>query len=132
MNELRIEVPGIPPSVNEYKKYRIVPRAGRKPVALWYLTAKAKAWFRDVGVFAGGRQLWAEEYSVSYVVFLPDARIHDVDNFAKCILDSLAEQHGCGAIDDDKRVSECHQYRRIDRTNPRTVIIIRAAQGSLL
>ena len=109
MNELRIEVPGIPPSVNEYKKYRIVCARGRKPIATWYLTAKAKAWFRDVGVFARGQQLRAEEYSISYVVFLPDARIHDVDNFAKCILDSLAEQHGCGAIDDDKRVSECHQ-----------------------
>ena len=132
MNELRIEVPGIPPSVNEYKKYRIVCARGRKPIATWYLTAKAKTWFRDVGVFARGQQLRAEEYSISYVVFLPDARIHDVDNFAKCILDSLAEEHGCGAIDDDKRVSECHQYRRIDRTRPRTVIIIRVQQGSLL
>jgi len=132
MNELRIEVPGIPPSVNEYKKYRIVSARGRKPVALWYLTAKAKAWFRDVAVFARGEQLRAEVYSISYVVFLQDARIHDVDNFAKCILDSLAEQHGCGAIDDDKRVAEIHGYRRIDRTNPRTVIVIRIAQGSLL
>jgi hypothetical protein len=132
VNELRVEVPGIPPSVNEYKKYRIVCARGRKPVALWYHTAKAKAWFRDVGVFAGGRRLRAEEYSVSYVVFLPDARIHDVDNFAKCILDSLAEQHGCGAIDDDKRVAEIHGYRRIDRLNSRTVIVIRTEQGNLL
>jgi Holliday junction resolvase RusA-like endonuclease len=132
MNELRIEVPGIPPSVNEYKEYRIVSPRGGKPVALWYLTAAAKAWFRDVGVFARGQQVRAEEYSISYVVFLKDARIHDVDNFAKCILDSLADQHGCGVIDDDKRVAEIHGFRRIDPLRPRTVIVVRVAQGSLL
>ena len=132
MNELRIEVPGIPPSNNEYKTYRVVTPRGKRPIVTWYLTKKAVAWYKDVAVFAGGRQIRGERYSVSYVVFAADARIHDVDNFAKCIFDSLAEAHGCGAIDDDKRVAEVHGYLRIDRANPRTVVVIRVDQGSLL
>ena len=132
MNELRIEVPGIPPSNNEYKTYGVISPRGKRPIVKWYLTEKSKAWYRDVGVFAGGRRIRGDQYSISYVVFLPDARIHDVDNFAKCIFDSLAEAHGCGAIDDDKRVAEVHGYLRIDRQNPRTVIVIRVEQGSLL
>ena len=132
MTELRIEVPGIPPSNNEYKRYRvIVPRRG-KPMAQWYYTAKAKAWFRDVATFARGQKIRDECYTVSFVIYVPDARTRDVDNFFKCILDAMAEAHGCGAIDDDKRVSEVHGYRRIDRLNPRTVIVVRTKQGTLL
>ena len=132
MTELRIEIPGIPPSNNDYKTYRVVTPRGKAPIVTWFLTKKAKAWYRDVAVFAGGRQIRGERYSVSYVVFAPDARIHDVDNFAKCIFDSLAEAHGCGAIDDDKRVAEMHGYLRIDRANPRTIVVIRTEQGMLI
>ena len=132
MDELRIEVPGIPPSANDYKRYRIVSLGhGAKPIAKWYHTAKAKAWFRDVAVFAGGRKIRGESYTLSFVVFVPDARTRDVDNFFKCILDAMAEAHGCGMIDDDKKVVEVHGYRRIDRTNPRTVAVIRTAQKEL-
>ena len=156
MPEIRIEIPGLPPSGNHYKNYRVVvPRRGKriaaavraaphdknyrvvvprrgKPIVLWYLTPKAKAWFRDVAILARGQKIRGETYSVSFVVFLPDARTRDVDNFFKCILDAMAETHGCGVIDDDKRVVGVHGYRRIDRTNPRTVVVVRTAQKELL
>lgn len=132
MNELRIEIPFLPPSAGHYLASRVIVRRNAKPIVQTYHTAAAKAWFRDVAVFAGGRRIRSERYSLSFVVFVPDARVRDVDNFFKCILDALADAHGCGAIDNDKKVTEVHGYKRIDRLNPRTVIVIRTEQGELL
>ena len=117
MPELRIEIPGIPPSGNHYKTYRVVGKHVQ-----WYHTAKAKAWWGTVAVFARGRQLRALYYVVSYVVYFPTARKQDVDNFAKCVLDGLSR---AGVIDDDAGVVDLHGYKRLDRANPRTVIVIK-------
>ena len=123
MAELKIEIPGIPPSGNHYKTYRVVGKHVQ-----WYHTAKAKAWWGIVAAKAAGRQIRGLSYVVSYVVYLPTARKQDVDNFAKCTLDSLTR---AGVIHDDSAVVDLHGYKRIDRVNPRTVIVIKTDQESL-
>jgi crossover junction endodeoxyribonuclease RusA len=128
MSELRLEIPLVPPSGNNYTRARIVtPRSG-KPFISWYHTEEAKAWWNAVAAVAGGRQLRGASYTVSYVVWLPTKARRDVDNFAKCCLDALTK---CGAIDDDSGVTEIHGYKRLDRANPRTVIVIRSEQGQM-
>jgi Holliday junction resolvase RusA-like endonuclease len=130
--ELRLEIAGVPPSGNHYKNFRVMPTRNGKSVPSWYHTAKAKEWFQNVAAIARGRKLRGATYTVSYVVFTGSAVCTDLDNYAKCILDSISEVHGAGVIDNDKKVINLHGYRRIDRGNPRTVIVIRTDQGSLL
>lgn len=128
MKELRIDVPLIPPSGNNYTRARIVtPRSGA-PFISWYHTEDAKAWWRAIEAIAAGRQIRGSVYTVSYVVYLPTAARRDVDNFAKTILDSLVK---CGAIEDDSAVTEIHGYKRLDRANPRTVIVMRTEQEQM-
>ena len=126
MPEIRLEIPLIPPSAGHYNAYRcVVPRHG-KPFVQVYPTAEAKAWWGAVAAVAGGRTLAADAYIVSYVVYLPNARRQDVDNFAKCSLDGLTR---AGVISDDSAVIDLHGYKRIDRENPRTVIIVRGVEA---
>lgn len=128
MTELRIDIPLVPPSGNNYTRARITtPRKGPAFIS-WYHTEDAKAWWRAVEAMANGRQMRAPAYTVSYVVYLPTAARRDVDNFAKCVLDGLTK---CGVIDDDSNVTEIHGYKRLDRANPRTVIVIRSEQETL-
>lgn len=129
MNELRLVVPGTPPSGNHYKSYRIiVPRQG-KPFVSWYVTDEAEAWFRSVAAVAQGQQLRGPSYEVKAIIYLPNRRLIDLDNGFKVIGDSL--QHA-GVIDNDKHIADLHLHRRTDRENPRTVIHIRTDQESLL
>lgn len=129
MPELRLEIPGIPPTGNHYKNCRIiVPKSGAKPFLQWYLTDEAEAWYQTVQVIVAGRQLRAEGYSVSYLVYVPDRRRRDSDNWDKCVFDSLTK---AGAIHDDSAVNERHAYKRIDRQNPRTVIVISTVQEQM-
>ncbi len=129
MPELRLEIPGVPPTNNHYKNFRVMPTRNGKSVPSWYHTAKAKEWFAAVCAHAQGRQLRDAAYTVSYAVYTPTAVCTDVDNYAKCVLDGLAH---AGVIDNDKKVVDLHGYRRIDRANPRTIIIVRTAQMQLL
>ena len=128
MPELRLTIPGVPPSGNHYKAFRVVTPRGGKAFAQWYLTAEAKDWMHTVQVIGAGRKLRGESYTISVAVFTPTARALDLDNAFKCILDSL--QHS-GVIDNDKRVTDLHGYRRIDRLNPRTEVIVRTTQETL-
>lgn len=129
MTVLRLEIPCIPPSVGTYSRHRIVvPRAG-KPFVQIYPTDEAKAWWDTVAVINQGRQLRGPSLELQYIVFLPDRRRRDVDNFAKCILDSLSK---CGAIEDDSLITDIHGHKRIDAANPRTVIVVKTDQESLL
>jgi Holliday junction resolvase RusA-like endonuclease len=128
MAELRLTIPGNPPTGNHYKAFRTMPTANGKMVPSWYLTREAKDWHFTVAAIAAGRTIRADSYTVSILVFTPTARQTDTDNFFKCALDSL--QH-CGLIDDDKKVTDLHGYRRIDRANPRTVIIVKTEQGQM-
>lgn len=132
MSELRLEIPGVPPSGNHYKTFRVMPARNGKSIPSWYLTKQAKEWFNTVEQIAAGRKVRSSTYTVSYAVFTPSLVCTDVDNYAKCILDSIAEAHGAGVIDNDKNVIDLHCYRRLDRNNPRTVIVIRSAQEQLL
>jgi len=128
MPELRLEIAGVPPTNNHYKNFRVMPTRNGKSVPSWYHTAKAKEWFSAVAAHAAGRKLSAATYTVSYAVFTGSPVCTDVDNYAKCVLDGLAH---CGVIDNDKNVIDLHGYRRIDRGNPRTVIIVRTEQEGL-
>lgn len=128
MSELRFEIPGNPPSVGHYLAYRVVsPRHG-KPFVQCYPTAEAKAWCATVAGIAAGQQLRGSTYTLTYAVYLPTARRQDVDNFAKVLIDSLVH---AGVIDDDSKVADLHGYKRIDRANPRTVIVVRTQQEQM-
>jgi len=131
MPELRLTIPAIPPSVGHYLAYRVVTPRGRKPFVQCYHTAAAKEWFELVARVAGPRKLRGATYTISYAVYVGSKVCSDVDNYAKCIIDSIAEDHGAGVIDNDKNVVDLHCYRRLDRANPRTVIVIRTEQEGL-
>jgi len=125
MNELRLVVPLIPPSCGHYNRYRVVtPRRG-KPFVQVYPTEEAKAWWSAVAAVNAGRLIRGLALEVQYVVFLPDRRRRDTDNFAKCIFDALTK---CGAIEDDSLIDDFHGHRRYDALNPRTVIIVKSPQ----
>lgn len=126
MPELRLVIPSIPPSNNTYKTYRIA--GGAKKFVQWYLTARAKAWMDEVALAAGGRKIRGTSYALSYAVYMPNAKSTDLDNLAKVIGDAL--QHA-GVIDNDKHITDLHGYRRIDRVNPRTEVIVRTEQTEL-
>jgi len=130
MSELRLVVPMLPPSGNHYKSYRIVvPKNGGKPFAQWYLTSEAEAWMDAVAVVAGGQQLRGPSLELQYIVYLPDRRRRDTANFEKCLSDALTH---CGAIEDDSLITDIHGHKRYDPANPRTVIVVRTEQESLL
>lgn len=129
MNELRLSIPLIPPSGNHYKTYRIVaPKGYGKPFVRWYLTKEAEAWQAAVAIVNGGRKIRGASLEINFVVFLPDRRMCDVDNFSKCIFDALT---ACGCIEDDKFVDDFHGHRRYDPLNPRTIIVVRSPQDAL-
>lgn len=129
MNELRLVIPMCPPSGNHYKTYRIIsPRGGGKPFVQWYHTEIAEAWFKMVAAVASGRQIRGASYELQFVVFLPNLRSVDTDNFFKVIGDGL---QSAGVIDNDKHISDVHGHRRTDRINPRTVIVIRSNQEQM-
>jgi Holliday junction resolvase RusA-like endonuclease len=127
MPELRLEIPGIPPSVGTYLRARIAGKPGKQFVQ-FYTTPEAKDWKDTVAAHVAGRGLIGETFTVSYMLYLPDARRRDVDNAAKQILDSLV---AAGVIHDDSAVEELHAYKRIDRQNPRTVIVVRTEQQQM-
>jgi crossover junction endodeoxyribonuclease RusA len=52
--------------------------------------------------------------------FMPDARRKDGDNLLKAVADSL---NGV-AYDDDSQVVEWHGYVAVDRTQPRTMVVL--------
>ncbi len=127
-SEIKLTIDGIPPSVGHYNAYRVAGAPGRQFVQC-YPTKAAKDWKARVAAVANGRQVRSDEYTVSYLIYMPTARKQDLDNFAKCILDSLT---AAGVIHDDSAVSEIHAYKRLDRSNPHTVIIVRAKQMEIL
>ena len=129
MSELRLVVPMIPPTGNHYKDCRIIsPRGGGKAFLQWYHTPEAEAWWVCVAMVNAGRHIAGPSLEVSYIVFVAERRT-DTDNFAKCILDSLTK---CGAIEDDRYVDDVHGHRRVDKTNPHTVIVVKTDQEQLL
>lgn len=128
MSELRLVVPMLPPTGNHYKDCRIVTPFNGKPFLHWYHTPEAKAWWDCVAMVNAGRHISGPSLDVSYIVFVAERRT-DTDNFAKCILDGLTK---CKAIEDDRFVDDVHGHRRVDKVNPRTVIVVKTDQEQLL
>jgi Holliday junction resolvase RusA-like endonuclease len=124
-----------PPSGNHYKNFRVIDtwtmRNGqrvKRPIPQWYDTPEAKTWWRLVERATDGRQLVADSYELSYIVFQGHGSRGDVDNYAKPILDGLVK---AGVLRNDSLIVDFHGHKRRDRQNPRTVIVIRASQQQL-
>jgi len=116
--ELRIMVPLVPPSVNMYVRHT---RSGRH-----YVTAEGRS-FKEAVVLLYRRagRLDTRRYELEATVYLGRAQRGDGDNFWKVIADGLVE---AGAIHSDAAVTDWIMHVRRDRANPRTEIIVRAAQ----
>jgi Holliday junction resolvase RusA-like endonuclease len=129
MSELHLTIPAIPPSAGHYNAYRVAGRSGGKQFVQCYPTADAKAWWEMVAAINAGRVIRGPSLELQYIVYMPDRRRRDVDNAAKQICDSLTR---CGAIEDDSLITDIHGHKRFDPANPRTVIVVRTEQESML
>lgn len=90
-----LAIPGTPPSVNHYKAH------GRNG---YYRRDTADSWYATVAAIAHGQTVADphSNYEIEAVVYLGKGQKGDLDNFAKCLLDSLAL---AGVIDTDARVT---------------------------
>jgi len=88
-------IPGTPPSVNHYKA------RGRTG---YYRRDTADSWYATVAAIAHGQTVADRHcnYEVEAVVYLGPKQKGDLDNFAKCLCDSLVL---AGVIDTDARVT---------------------------
>lgn len=89
-------IPGTPPSVNHYKA------RGRTG---YYRYDTANSWYATVAAIAHGQTVADKccNYEVEAVVYLGKRQKGDLDNFAKCLCDSLVH---AGVIDTDARVTQ--------------------------
>jgi Holliday junction resolvase RusA-like endonuclease len=117
MIELALTIPLEPPTVNHYVKHT---RLGRH-----YVTAQAKDWMHAVSVYAMGRQVEGKTHFVAYTVYQGHGSRGDVDNYAKCVIDSLVK---AGVLKTDSSVIEMNARKQRDRDNPRTEIVVRAVK----
>jgi Holliday junction resolvase RusA-like endonuclease len=111
---VKFTMPGIPPSVNHYKKPNF--KTGRT-----YLTNEATHFYHDLAVLASGQRIRAKAYRVEIEVFLGFKERGDVDNFAKVVLDGLVH---AGVIHSDAAVEQLYMTKQRDKGNPRTVISV--------
>lgn len=111
-------VPLEPPSGNHYVQHS----RGRH-----FKTKAALAWYDAVAVFAGGRHVPGKTHAVEYTVYQGHGSRGDVDNYAKCILDSLTK---AGVLRSDASVVELIGRKQRDRERPRTEILVREIGGS--
>jgi crossover junction endodeoxyribonuclease RusA len=118
MKELTLVIPIEPPTVNSYVRHT---RSGRH-----YKTQQAEGWesFVNYAVFQGQhKEVEGKRHEVTYTVFQGKGSKGDVDNYAKCILDSLVST---GILKSDASVVALHAFKQRDRENPRTEIKVRA------
>jgi Holliday junction resolvase RusA-like endonuclease len=116
MNELRLTIPGNPPTGNHYKKPNT-----RGGYLHWYLTAEAKAWYATVAALAAGRKVSGSRLMLDYRVYVPTRRRGDLDNYLKCLQDSLVL---AGVIEDDNLIVELRGIKVYDKGNARTEIAL--------
>ena len=117
MNHLDLVFPGNPPTGNHYKKPTV--RAGHLH---WYLTTEAKAWYATVSGIVAGRHLDGERFSLAYSVYTATKRRTDLDNYLKCLQDSLVQ---AGAIEDDHLIVHLVGSKDYDKDSPRTEVVLR-------
>lgn len=120
MNELKLTIPGNPPTGNHYKKPNT-----RGGYLQWYLTSEAKNWFAVMDAYAAGRKITGERLFFEYKVFTATKRRADLDNFCKVLQDSLVR---AGVIEDDSFIVELRGIKALDRDCPRTEITLRAME----
>jgi Holliday junction resolvase RusA-like endonuclease len=127
VNELTLVIPIEPPSGNHYKSFRVIGKH-----ACWYLTKEAKAWHAAVQSEAcwdypvgGFSPIEGNAHEITYTVYQGSGSRGDVDNYAKCILDSLVK---AGVLKSDASVVSLHAHKMRDRQNPRTEIHIRSIE----
>lgn len=128
LDQVRLVIPLLPPSVNHYKEPTVV-RTPNGPVKSFRLTGEAKA-FRDaVCIFAGGQTIAPStnkerdsvRYALTATVYLGPGQRLDGDNCWKCIADSLQKAR---VIHSDSRVRRWLLHiEDCDRDNPRTEIL---------
>jgi Holliday junction resolvase RusA-like endonuclease len=122
---IEIIVPGIPPSVNQYKRPM---RRGLK--IKFKVTDKAHSFKRDIATFLRGRFVDAEAFEVEATIYLGYRQKGDADNFLKVLIDGLAEAGAfrmAGERVSDAKVTDVIARVRRDRDNPRTVIRVSMA-----
>jgi crossover junction endodeoxyribonuclease RusA len=117
LNEFRIIMPGIPPSVNRYVRHT---KSGRH-----YVSQEAERFKNDLGLLAKLSSVTSKLYELEVHIYLGHGERGDGDNFWKVIADGLVE---CGAIRSDAAVVNWLLYKHRDRKNPRTEITIRGIQ----
>jgi Holliday junction resolvase RusA-like endonuclease len=119
MSGVRFTVPLEPPSVNHYKRLRVI----GKHVST-FVTKEAKEFMSALAVCAGGQSVNAKLYAVSFRVYQGKKSRGDVDNYSKCVLDGLVH---AGVIHSDAAIIDLRISKERDWVNPRTEIIVRPA-----
>jgi Holliday junction resolvase RusA-like endonuclease len=114
MNEVRIIVPLIPPSVNHYKM--------RTRRGVTFVSDEAKAFKAAVAIFALGRSVEAKHYQLDVRVYFGKKGRGDGDNLFKCVGDGLKE---AGVIHSDAAIKRWVMELDRDWENPRTDIRVR-------
>lgn len=115
MDSVNITIPLIPPSVNHYKM--------RTRKGITFVSKEAKAFKEAVAICARGRSVRAESYRVHISIFLGKGGKGDVDNFAKCCLDGIAD---AGVIHSDAAITKLTIEKSRDVDNPRTEMFVEA------
>ena len=117
--EIKITIPTIFVSVNS--QYRTA-RVGRQQIPLVFLTKEAKA-YKELVKWTARQQYRGEPLDcpikIKVIYYFPNHKRRDILN-DKLTFDALE-----GIIfDDDKQISEAHIYRKYDKKNPLTEIVI--------
>jgi Holliday junction resolvase RusA-like endonuclease len=112
---VKIVIPLIPPSVNHYKM--------RTRKGVTFVSREAKSFKEAVAVIAGGQRSDGKFFRVHIAVFLGKGGKGDVDNFAKCCLDGLADAR---VIHSDAAITSLTIEKSRDIENPRTEITVTA------
>ena len=108
---MKLVIPLIPPSANNYIRHTMRGKHYRPPATI--------RWFEAVVTLSRGENVPPGCHSVTYRVYQGHNQKGDVDNYAKCILDSLVR---AGILKSDASVVEIHGYKFRDKDNPRTEI----------
>lgn len=110
---VKFTVPGLPPSMNRYVRHA----GGRH-----HRNSDAMEWDQDVATCCRMQDVQpvrAASYAVTVTFFYGSGQRGDLDNRAKCLLDSLVL---AGVIDSDAKVAELHMAKQRDPECPRTEV----------
>lgn len=94
-----------PPSANSHWKLRARPDGRGRVIPSAYLSKEGKEYRKTVSDYCRALRIQPSDgrLRVTVQVFFPDARIRDIDNLLKPLLDALTY---AGAWDDDKQVRD--------------------------